>query len=118
MKLVESNGFSDSSRLQASQMLHGDNYHQAKRDIMRRVSEFQALVDTKSLRELERAYAQSQVAMYAIVILTLLAIYFFHKEFQSKRHDGRIWIESPPLGEEKGTAVSFELPVDRSECGA
>jgi len=33
-------------------------------------------------------------------------------------HDGRIWIESPPLGEEKGTAVSFELPVDRSECGA
>ena len=58
-------------RLRASQMLHDDDYHQFKADIMRPIKEFLELVDQRTLRTVQDA---EKNAMFLRVLFVLIGL--------------------------------------------
>jgi len=76
MALVEADNPPDpTKRLQAIQMLHDESFHHAKVDIMRPISEFDRLVNDRTLTAVQEAASQTAQMRLVLIALGLFFLY-------------------------------------------
>ncbi|MDD2545769.1 MAG: EAL domain-containing protein [Burkholderiaceae bacterium] len=66
-------------RLKAIQMLHDDRFHHAKVDIMQPISEFDGMVNQRTLQAVQKAEASAAQMRLALVLLGLLLLFLLWK---------------------------------------
>ena len=86
MVLVESAAPNqDARRLRAIQMLHDDDYHQFKADIMRPINEFLDLADRRTLRTVQEAEGKATLLLSLFVVVGLGLLLSLLRTFHTLR---------------------------------
>ncbi len=86
MALVESTAPNlDARRLRAIQMLHDDDYHQFKADIMRPIKEFRELVDSRTLRSVQEAERRATLLRWLFIVVGLGLLLSLWRTFNTLR---------------------------------
>ncbi len=87
MKLIESTGpDAEANRAKARQMLHDENYHQIKAEIMQPINTFYSQMDERILAEIHRSEKNALILRIIFIIITLstfFTLWRFYTTLQS-----------------------------------
>lgn len=83
MSLVDAANHNDQDRELAVRLLFDDAYSQAKKDIMRPISEFYALVDQRTLAAVEHSEQVAMLFRYIVVASALLWALMLYRSYQN-----------------------------------
>jgi diguanylate cyclase (GGDEF)-like protein len=84
MKLVENDlRHADNTHIAAMRLLHSAQYYQAKADIMRPISEFQQMMEQRTLATVERAEATATSLRIIFILLGFMLLYMLWRTYRA-----------------------------------
>ena len=84
MKFLEKQKLTPAEHLEAIKLVHNTTYHQQKAKIMQHISDFQSLVETRTINRINQALDITYLIYFLIALVGIYLAHVIRKLFQSK----------------------------------